>query len=142
MHSAPSIRSVLLFSVLLAGGLGGSACGPHNRDADAGISKGDWRKEGRASWYGRAFHGKRTANGERFDMHAMTAAHRTLPFGTVLEVTRIDTGKKVRVRINDRGPYAKGRILDLSKAAAKRLDMLKVGVARVRLRIVSVGTAS
>src|SRR3954451_13555805 len=74
--------------------------------------------KGVASWYGPGFHGKKTANGERFNTHALTAAHKTLPFGTQLRVTNDRTGKSVVVRINDRGPYAHGRVLDLSKAAA------------------------
>ncbi|MBX5482139.1 MAG: septal ring lytic transglycosylase RlpA family protein [Myxococcaceae bacterium] len=89
--------------------------------------------EGLASWYGPGFDGKRTASGERFDEDALTAAHRTLPFGTCVVVHNLDTGAKVAVRINDRGPYAKGRVLDVSKAAAKHLGMLDAGVAHVRL---------
>ena len=73
---------------------------------------------GVASYYGRRFHGRQTANGERFDMHAMTAAHRTLPFGTLVEVTNPVTGKRVTVRINDRGPFHGGRVIDVSRAAA------------------------
>lgn len=92
--------------------------------------------KGGASWYGPGFHGKTTANGEKFNMYAMTAAHKTLKFGTIVEVTDLDTGKKVRVRINDRGPYAKGRIIDLSKKAAKKLGMIDKGHAQVSLRII------
>lgn len=84
-----------------------------------------------ASWYGEQFHGRQTASGERYDMEAMTAAHRTLPFGTVLKVTRPSNGRTVTVTINDRGPFIKGRDLDLSKGAARKLDMLKDGVASV-----------
>lgn len=97
---------------------------------------------GEASWYGPGFQGKTTANGEKYNMYAMTAAHRTLPFGTIVEVTNLDNGKKVKLRINDRGPYAKGRkymekrIIDVSKKAAKKLDMLDKGHARVKLRII------
>jgi rare lipoprotein A len=92
--------------------------------------------EGEASWYGPGFQGKKTANGERFNMYSMTAAHKTLPFNTIVEVTDLDTGKKIKVRINDRGPYAKGRIIDLSKKAAEKLGVLKKGHARVKLRII------
>ncbi len=91
---------------------------------------------GEASWYGPGFQGNTTANGEKFDMHAMTAAHKTLKFNTIVEVKSLDTGKKVKVRINDRGPFAKGRIIDLSKKAAKKLGMLDKGHARVELRII------
>jgi rare lipoprotein A len=82
---------------------------------------------GAASWYGPGFHGKRTANGEKFDTNALTAAHKTLPFGTQLRVTNERTGKSVVVRINDRGPYAHGRVIDLSKAAAEAVGISGVG---------------
>jgi rare lipoprotein A len=92
---------------------------------------------GYATWYGAALAGHRTANGERFDPSKMTAAHRTLPFGTWVEVTRVDTGQSVRVRITDRGPFGhEQRIIDLSRAAAKELGTLKNGVVRVELRVV------
>ncbi len=87
-----------------------------------------------ASYYAEAFHGKKTANGEIFDMNAYTAAHRTLPFGTIVEVTNLENGKKVIVRINDRGPFVGDREIDISKAAAAALDMLSRGVTRVSLR--------
>jgi rare lipoprotein A len=90
-------------------------------------------QEGAASWYGRAHHGRRTASGERFDMRALTAAHRTLPFDTVLRVTNLENGKNVTVRVNDRGPYVSGRIIDLSAAAAAALGMHEDGIANVRL---------
>lgn len=93
-------------------------------------------EEGVASWYGAEFHGKRTASGEIYDMFALTAAHRRLPFGTLVEVTNLENGRKVVVRINDRGPFKKGRIIDLSYAAARRLGMVEQGTARVRLRVI------
>lgn len=95
--------------------------------------KGQSIETGIASWYGPGFHGKKTANGETFNTNAMTAAHRTLPFNTSLRVENLSNGKSVKVRINDRGPYAKDRIIDLSKAAAKKLDMINAGTARVEL---------
>lgn len=88
---------------------------------------------GAASWYGKDRHGKLTASGEPFDLHAMTAAHRSLAFGTIVRVTNTATGRAVRVRINDRGPYAKGRVVDLSAAAAAALDVH--GVVNVRLEV-------
>ena len=99
------------------------------------VSKGTahYRAKGKASWYGPGFAGRKTANGERFNPRALTAAHRTLPFGTKVRVTNLANGKSVVVRINDRGPYAGGRIIDLSKAAARRIGMLKQGVARVEV---------
>ncbi len=93
-------------------------------------------EEGVASWYGPNFHGKLTANGEKYDMHGLTAAHRTLPFNTVVEVENVDNGKKVQVRINDRGPFAKNRIIDLSKKAAEEIEMVGPGTANVSLKLI------
>lgn len=86
---------------------------------------------GGASWYGPGFHGKKAASGQRFNENAMTAAHRSLPFGTVVRVVDRRTGKSVRVTINDRGPFVKGRIIDLSKAAATKLGSRHAGVVPV-----------
>jgi rare lipoprotein A len=91
---------------------------------------------GPASWYGAAFHGKRAANGELFDMDAMTAAHRTLPLGSVVRVVNLVNGKHLHVRITDRGPYRSSRVIDLSRAAAVRLGMLERGVSIVRVQLV------
>jgi rare lipoprotein A len=92
---------------------------------------------GFATWYGAALAGRSTASGERFDPEKMTAAHRTLPFGTWVDVMWVDTGRTIRVRITDRGPYGhEDRIIDLSHGAARELGMIKTGVARVELRIV------
>jgi rare lipoprotein A len=99
-------------AALAAVALGGCAA-PRVREEPA-----NWREEGIASWYGAEFHGRRTANGERYDMYAMTAAHKTLPLGTPVTVTHRETGRRIRVRINDRGPFVAGRIIDLSYAAA------------------------
>ena len=92
-------------------------------------------EEGRASWYGPNFHGKLTANGERYDMRKLTAAHRTLPFNTILKVKNLDNNKEVVVRVNDRGPFAKNRIIDLSRRAASKIDMIGSGTARVALML-------
>lgn len=99
----------------------------------AALEASPHKKEGKASWYGPRFHGRKTASGERFDQHELTAAHRSLPFGTRVKVTNLKNGRSVVVRINDRGPYAKGRLIDLSRAAAKQIGMLKSGVAQVRI---------
>jgi rare lipoprotein A len=88
---------------------------------------------GKGSWYGGRFHGRRTASGEKFDMHDLTAAHKTLPFGTRVRVRDLQTGKEVVVRINDRGPHVRGRIIDLSRAAAVALGVLHAGEAAVAL---------
>lgn len=86
---------------------------------------------GGASWYGPGFHGKTAASGQRFDQNAMTAAHKSLPFGTVVRVTDQRTGKAVQVTINDRGPFHRGRIIDLSKAAAAKLGIQQAGTGKV-----------
>lgn len=91
---------------------------------------------GYASWYGGKFHGRTTASGETFDTHTLTAAHKTLPFNSIVEVTNLENGETVRVRINDRGPFVEGRIIDLSMAAAKKIGMLGVGVAPVKIETV------
>ena len=92
-------------------------------------------ERGGASWYGPGFHGRRTASGERFDMHALTAAHRTLPFGTLVRVHSLVNGREVDVRITDRGPYAHNRIIDVSRAAAEELGMLGMGFKQVVLLV-------
>jgi peptidoglycan lytic transglycosylase len=107
------------------------------------VENQDWRAgrstnyiSGISSYYGKKFHGRKTANGEIFDMNGLTAAHKTLPFGTVLEVENLANNKKVRVRINDRGPFVRNRILDLSYEAAKRIGMLKTGTAKIIGKII------
>ena len=94
----------------------------------------DYDEKGIASWYGEQFHNRNTANGETFDMDVPSAAHKTLPLPSIVEVTDLDTGRKIRVRVNDRGPFVDGRIIDLSKAAADQLGIRGRGVARVRVR--------
>jgi rare lipoprotein A len=94
------------------------------------------RDRGVASWYGGQFHGRQAANGELFDMEALTAAHRTMPLGSVVRVVNLSNGKHLHVRITDRGPYVNGRILDLSRAAAIRLGMEHGGLAHVQVEIV------
>ncbi len=95
-----------------------------------------FKQRGHASWYGKKFHGRRTSSGERYDMFAMTAAHKTLPIPTYARVTNLSNGKSVVVRVNDRGPFHKGRIVDLSYSAASRLDLIKHGSAEVQLEVV------
>lgn len=98
-----------------------------------------FREEGQASWYGVPFHGRTTANGERYNMNAMTAAHKILPFNTTVRVTDISTGRTVIVRINDRGPFVSGRVIDLSRRAAEILGTRGRGVSRVRLEAIDTG---
>jgi len=96
-------------------------------------------EQGVASWYGPDFHGKRTATGETYDMHAMTGAHPTLPLPTWVRVTNLQNGRSVDVRLNDRGPFAKNRVIDLSRAAAERLGMIGSGTALVEVRSLAAG---
>ncbi len=93
-------------------------------------------QRGVASWYGRPYHGRRTSNGEIYDMNKMTAAHLALPFDTWVQVTNLDNGRATQVRINDRGPFVKNRIIDISRAAAEAIAMIGPGTARVRLKII------
>ena len=92
---------------------------------------------GRASYYGKKFHGRKTANGETFNMYKLTAAHRVLPLGTIVKVTHLGNGRWVVVKVNDRGPFIEGRILDLSFAAALELEMVQAGTAQVMIEIVT-----
>jgi len=96
---------------------------------------GPYYEVGIASWYGPGFDGRHTANGEIYDMNEISAAHKTLPFGTIVQVVDLETGKSVIVRINDRGPFIKGRIIDLSKGAAEKLGIIDKGITKVGLRI-------
>jgi len=120
-------------------GEGGSSDGRMERDNPPSESQVDSPNDerliqtGRASWYGGKFQGRKTASGEIFNKWELTAAHRTLPLGTRVLVRRVDSGQTVNVRINDRGPFVRGRIIDLSRGAARELDMVRKGIARVRL---------
>ncbi len=98
---------------------------------------GSYIEEGFSSWYGVPFHGRRAANGEIYDMYKLTAAHRTLPFESIVRVTNLKNGRSTEVRITDRGPFVENRILDLSLAAARELDMVAMGVAPVRLELLA-----
>ena len=97
-------------------------------------------ERGQASWYGPRFHGRRTASGERYDQHALTAAHKTLPFGTVVRVRSLVTGRQVDVRVTDRGPFVRGRVIDVSRAAAEALGMMGLGIKQVSLHIIESAT--
>jgi rare lipoprotein A len=106
-----------------------------NIPADKTFPEG-WTESGVASWYGVPYDGRKTSSGEIFDMRALTAAHRTLPFDTWVEVTNLTNGKQVTVRVNDRGPFVGGRIIDLSMAAADEIDMVRAGIAQVKLKVI------
>src|SRR5689334_3708020 len=94
-------------------------------------------QHGKVSWYGRAFAGRKTASGERFDPRALTMAHRTLPLGAIVDITNDANGKRVQLRVNDRGPYCKGRVADLSRAASERLGFADKGVIEATIRVVA-----
>jgi rare lipoprotein A len=113
-----------------------SAAPPPGKPVRSGVVE-----RGIASWYGHPFHGRRTASGEVYDMHRLTAAHKTLPFGTLVEVTNLANRERVVVRVTDRGPFVRGRVIDLSYEAAKRIGMIGPGTARVELRVVGTDTA-
>lgn len=127
----PARRRLLTaaLGILLASGCGGARSSPAT-DVEPG-----WTEEGVASWYGPDFHGKPTASGEIFDMESMTAAHPSLPLGTRIRVTVLSTGRNTVLRVNDRGPFTGGRILDVSRAAARVLGFLGDGTARVEVRV-------
>ncbi len=112
-----------------------SGCARRPRAARPPVRVG-WTQTGIASWYGYPYHGRCTASGEVYDMHGFTAAHRTLPFDTWVRVKNLRNGLQTEVRINDRGPFVRGRIIDLSRAAAEAIDMIGPGTARVRLRVI------
>jgi rare lipoprotein A len=119
-----------------------SACGRRQSTARApAVPVPGWSEEGIASWYGDPYHGRQAANGEIYDMEQMTAAHRTLPFGAMVQVTNHTNGKKVEVRITDRGPFIEGRIIDLSRAAARTIDLIRPGTAPVRIEVRSYALA-
>ena len=123
---------LLLFVLLLVAG-----CATKKGPTTEPTRKGD-EQRGLASWYGKKYHGRPTASGERFNMNKVSAAHRTLPLGSVVKVTNLDNGRVLKVRINDRGPFVDGRIIDLSYKAAKKLDMVKTGVVPVKLVVESI----
>jgi rare lipoprotein A len=144
-RAARAVRAAAFFIAIA----GASACASRSRapvsppavpeETTAGRTTPAWSQEGLASWYGGGdgFDGKPTASGEIFDTFQFTAAHRDLPIGTIVDVTNVETGATARVRINDRGPFVRGRIIDVSRAAAQRLGMIGPGVAKVRLTIAS-----
>ncbi len=132
MH--PLIRALLVAIALVAVGCPPKAP-PKKTTTGKPVKAQPGVQYGIASWYGGRHHGGPTASGERFNKHELTAAHRTLKMGTRVKVTRKKNGRTVIVRINDRGPYSKGRIIDLSEAAARKLDMIEDGIAQVKVEV-------
>ncbi len=130
----PGVRGVfrLILGSLLAILFASCAIAPI-KAKDYGIG---YHQVGMASWYGPGFHGRKTSSGEVFDMHGFTAAHRTMPFGTTLKVKNRENGRWVQVKVNDRGPFVRGRILDLSYGAARALEMIGTGTAMVEIQVV------
>lgn len=134
-----SVAGLILIALIL------QACGISRAGSERMSSPGESAASGRilqsgmASWYGPNFHGKATANGETFNMNDLTAAHRTLPFNTVVQVQNIDNGRSVTVRVNDRGPYIDDRVIDLSRRAAREIDMEDAGTANVQIILLEEG---
>jgi rare lipoprotein A len=116
------LNKYIIISLLLA--LSTAACAKH-----------DGIQTGKGSWYGKKFHGRQTASGEKYNMYALTAAHKKLPFNTMVKVTNLSNNRSVIVRINDRGPYAKGRIIDLSYLGARKLGYINKGVAKLKVEV-------
>lgn len=134
----PGVLAVAV--VLLLAACAGRRAPPSATEAspDAAAVGAGWEQTGVASWYGEPFHGRTTASGERYDQEGLTAAHRTLPFGTWVRVENLENGRSVRVRVTDRGPFVDDRIIDLSRAAARNLGMIGPGTGRVRIEVVDV----
>ncbi len=122
------VRSIALFLCLI---VVASSCHRRHIPASSDVSG---TETGMASYYSESYNGKKTANGEIYSSSKLTAAHKTLPFGTKVKVTNLSNGKTVKVRINDRGPFVAGRIIDLTRTAADKLDMLQAGVVKVKIR--------
>jgi rare lipoprotein A len=120
---------VFIFFLLIAG----TSCTSSKPAAGGGLG---YTEEGKASYYSSKLHGRKMANGESYNRNKLTAAHRTLPFGTKVKVTNLQTNKSVKVNITDRGPFVKGRVIDLSEAAAKRLNYIDAGIVPVRVKVV------
>lgn len=128
------MRRLLLLLLAFAAGYSMASCAGAERGRRA-AREPRYVDVGEASYYGSQFQGRRTASGERYDAKKLTAAHRTLPFGTWVTVINLKNGKRVRVRVNDRGPFTGGRIIDLSRAAAAKIGLIQAGVGRVRIEV-------
>jgi rare lipoprotein A len=135
LRNRESLYSILLSMAIVSLSL--SACTGHRNEVR--LEKGHGKEYGLASWYGKKFHGRLTANGEVYDMYKISAAHKTLPLGTKVRVTNRRNGKSVVVRINDRGPFVRGRIIDMSYGGARALDMVAEGVVPVRVETLVLG---
>ena len=139
MVNTGKILGRLAAALILTGLLAACSSSGGERHAHAPGGKVVQTQVGMASWYGGKFHGRKTASGQRYDMHALTAAHKTLPFGTRVRVTNLANKRSVVLTINDRGPFVDGRIVDVSKRAARLLSFERQGKARVRLEVLARG---
>lgn len=131
-----SLALSCLDTIIATGDTGSDTTSDSNTNSNTKILK---TEHGSASYYADKFHGRTTANGEKYDKRKMTAAHKKLPFGSVVRVVSLSTGKSVTVRINDRGPFIKGRIIDLSYVAAEKLGLIQPGVLKIRLEVLKMG---
>jgi rare lipoprotein A len=142
IHAGANVIAIALAPLVFTLCVG---CGTHSRAhvprAPSPPARIGQTETGIASWYGNPYNGRQTASGEIFDMEQLTAAHRTLSFNTWLEVTNLSNGKQVDVRITDRGPFIKGRIIDLSLRAAREIDMIRAGIVQVRIRVIAAPVA-
>jgi len=139
MRLSKELAAVAALLLMLSACAGDSARQSPGRASDGAaqpVATTNGAQVGVASWYGARFHGRTTASGEPYDMHGMTAAHPSLPFGTKVRVTNLENGRSVVLRINDRGPYAKRRIIDVSRHAAEHLGFRKTGLAKVRVEVI------
>ena len=135
MHHLTGLRSILPLLAAALAALPLSSCGKKPRVAVPHPVRPGETQTGIASWYGDPYHGRRAANGEVYDMYQLTAAHRTWPFDTFVRVTNLTNSKQVDVRITDRGPFVDNRIIDLSRTAAEKIDMIGPGIAKVKLKV-------
>lgn len=126
------LQAVIIYGIVLAVAISLISCS----GGKASFGERGYTEEGKASYYSRKLQGRKMANGDPYRRHKLTAAHKTLPMGTKVKVTSLDTNRSVKVKITDRGPFVKGRIVDLSEAAAKRLGYIKEGVAPVKMKVV------
>ncbi len=138
MRARPLAIGLTALGLVVTGCGGTAAAGKQTAHAKGHHAVGSVQR-GKATWYGGKFHGHQTASGEIFDKHSMTAAHRTLPFGTIVKVTNLKNHRSVTLRINNRGPYGKGRIIDVSEAAARRLKMIDAGVVPATVEVLKLG---
>ena len=134
-YGRPAAASLRAYAHTLAAVVALLVAAPTGQGPQFADTLPDWMQQGRVSWYGPGFHGRLTANGEVFDTNELTMAHRSLDFGSEVRVTNLENGRSVVVRVNDRGPYVRGRIADLSRAAADELGFVDDGVVRARIEL-------